>query len=200
MADLSSRGSKLGLYGLLGLLTVGAAAILYLPAWTIPTLSSSKQWNAVAALTITAILCDAAFLRISFANVYSSVVFVPLFASVALFEHPVPIIMSGLSAAIVEVFVRRKPPIRVWFNTVQFMVAIGFSGLVYHALGGVSSTEQFSFSMLPFAGLVVTFFITNQGSVALAVSYSSGVSIRESWERIGGGARLYDVLASSLAI
>jgi len=77
------------------------------------------------------------------------VVFVPLFASVALFDHPVPIIMSGLSAAIVEVFVRRKPPIRVWFNTVQFMVAIGLGGLIYHALGGVSSTELFSFSLLP---------------------------------------------------
>ena len=200
MADLSSRGSRLGLYGLLGLLTVAAAALLFVPTWIIPTFNSSRQWNAIAALTITAILCDAWFLRISFANVYSSVVFVPLFASVALFDHPVPIIMSGLSAAIVEVFVRRKPPIRVWFNTVQFMVAIGLGGLIYHALGGVSSTELFSFSLLPFAGLVATFFVVNQGSVALAVAYNSGVSIHESWERIGGGARLYDVLASSLAI
>jgi len=48
--------------------------------------------------------------------------------------------------------------------------------------------------------LVLTFFIVNQGSVALAVAFSSGVSVRESWDRIGGGARLYDVLASSLAI
>src|SRR5947207_14677811 len=80
------------------------------------------------------------------------------------------------------------------------MVLTGLGGFVYHALGGISGIEQFSFSLLPVAGLAATFFVINQGSVALAVAYSSGVSIHESWERIGGGARLYDVLASSLAI
>ena len=109
-------------------------------------------------------------------------------------------LISGLSAAIVETFVRRKPAIRVWFNTVQFMVAVGLGALVYHAFGGTSSTDQFAFAFLPFAGLVLTFFVVNQGSVSLAVAYSSGVSIHESWERIGGGARLYDLLASSLAV
>lgn len=109
-------------------------------------------------------------------------------------------LISGLSAAVVEMFVRRKPAIRVWFNTVQFMVAVGLGALVYHAFGGTSSTDRFAFAFLPFAGLVVTFFVVNQGSVALAVAYSSGVSIHESWERIGGGARLYDLLASSLAV
>lgn len=200
MSNATGRESRLGLYALLGLLTGAAFSLLLFQQWSLPELVSSKQWNAVAAFTITAILCDAWFLRISFANVYSSVVFVPLFASVALFDHPIPMLISGLSAAVVETFVRRKPPIRVWFNTVQFMVAVGLGALVYRALGGLSSTEHFSFSFLPFAGLVATFFVINQGSVSLAVAYSSGVSIHESWDRIGGGARLYDLLASSLAI
>ena len=185
---------------MIAVFTAVAGALLVVPSWVIPDTSSARQWNAIAALTITAILCDAWFLRISFANIYSSVVFVPLFASVALFDHPVPTLISGVSAAIVETLVRRKPLIRVWFNTTQFMVALGLGALVYRTLGGTSSVEVFSFSFLPFVGLVATFFIVNQGSVALAVAYSSGVSVRESWDRIGGGARLYDVLASSLSV
>jgi len=47
---------------------------------------------------------------------------------------------------------------------------------------------------------VGTFFLINQGSVAAVVAITSGVSLRESWQRIGGGARIYDVLASSLAV
>jgi len=200
MPAAGQHATRLRLSALLAVLTAVAGVLLLVPSWVIPDASSARQWNAIAALTITAILCDAWFLRISFANIYSSVVFVPLFASVALFNHPVPMLISGVSAAIVETLVRRKPVIRVWFNTAQFMVALGLGALVYDALGGTSSVEVFSFSLLPFVGLVLTFFIVNQGSVALAVAFSSGVSVRESWDRIGGGARLYDVLASSLSV
>src|SRR6185503_12178047 len=200
MPAASQHATRIRLYALIAVFTTVAGVLLLVPAWIIPDASSARQWNAIAALTITAILCDAWFLRISFANIYSSVVFVPLFASVALFNHPVPMLISGVSAVIVETLVRRKPLIRVWFNTAQFMVALGLGALVYRALGGASSVEVFSFSLLPFVGLVVTFFIVNQGSVAFAVAYSSGVSVRESWDRIGGGARLYDVLASSLSV
>jgi len=192
--------NRLTLFGLIAALTGAAAGLLFAEPWVLPAGSPSVSWNAIAAFAITAILCDAWFLRISFANIYSSIVFVPLFASVVLLTHPFPILISGASALIAEALVRRKAPIRVWFNTAQLMVAIGLGSLAYRALGGTSSLTDFSFSVIPFVGLVLTFFIVNQGSVALAVAFSSGVSIRESWDRIGGGARLYDVLASSLAI
>jgi len=194
------QAHRVKLFGLIAALTAGAVGVLLAQPWIFPTASAAVSWNAIAAFAITAILCDAWFLRISFANVYSSIVFVPLFASVVLLTHPFPILISGGSALIAEAVVRRKPAIRVWFNTAQLMVAIGLGSLVYRTLGGTSSLNEFSFSLVPFVGLVVTFFIVNQGSVALAVAFSSGVSVRESWDRIGGGARLYDILASSLAI
>ncbi len=194
------QGYRVRLFALIAGLTGAAIALLVAQPWILPAVAAPVSWNAIAAFAITAILCDAWFLRISFANIYSSIVFVPLFASVVLLTHPFPIIIGGGSALIAEALVRRKPAIRVWFNTAQLMVAIGLGSLVYRALGGTSSLSAFSFSLFPFVGLVLTFFIVNQGSVALAVAFSSGVSVRESWDRIGGGARLYDVLASSLAI
>jgi len=44
------------------------------------------------------------------------------------------------------------------------------------------------------------YFLVNHGSVALAVSLSSGVSVREAWDRIGKDALATDLLSSTLAI
>lgn len=177
-----------------------AAFLLIVPTWDIAPWANQGYWNGVAIFTVTAILCDAWFLKVPFANLHSSIAFVPLFAAVLLFPPPVPILMSGLTAIIGDTLVRRKPAQRALFNTAQYMVSIGLGGAVYTALGGPVGLARFSFSFIPFAALVVVFFVINQGSVALAVALSSGITLRETWDRIGGGARIYDVLASSLSI
>lgn len=188
------------LYVLIALVSLGAGAALVVPDWYVPQSTASRFWNGLVAFTLLAIASDSSFLRISFANVNSSVGFVPFLAAVPLFGHPWPILVSGITAYVVDTFVRRKPPIRVWFNTAQYMLAVGLGGLVYVALGGEVAVDRFTFSLLPFLGLVLTFFVVNSGSVSLAVAFSSGVSVRESWARITGGALFYDLLASSLAV
>jgi HD superfamily phosphohydrolase YqeK len=100
----------------------------------------------------------------------------------------------------VDTFVRKKPAIRIWFNTAQYMLAVGLGAEVYRLLGGETGTEKFAFQAPAFLGLVGTYFLVNSGSVAIAVAISSGVSIRESWNRIIAGSLLYDLLASSLAV
>lgn len=180
-----------------------AAHLLVTLDWQFPTASSSRFWNGLVAFALLGIACDSSFLRISripFANVSSSVVFIPLLASVPLFGHPWPMLISGLTAAVVDSLIHRKRAIRVWFNTSQYMLAIGLGGLVYTTLGGPVSVERFSLALVPFVGLVGTFIVVNTGSVALAVSFSSGVSVRESWDRIVGRALVYDLFSSSLAL
>jgi putative nucleotidyltransferase with HDIG domain len=53
---------------------------------------------------------------------------------------------------------------------------------------------------LPFVVLVAAYFFVNSGSVTLAVSFASGISIRESWSRLIGSAFVYDVFSSSLGL
>ena len=101
---------------------------------------------------------------------------------------------------VVDAVIRKKPAIRVLFNTAQYMLAVGLGGWVYTTLGGSVGLESFSFLFIPFVALVVTFFFVNQGSVALAVAFSSGVSVREAWGRIGGRALVNDLFSSTLAI
>jgi putative nucleotidyltransferase with HDIG domain len=181
---------------------VSAAAIWLLSAksWTLPSDVSSTSWNGIIAFAALALLCDTTFLRISFANINSSVAFVPFLASVMLFEHPWPMLISGVTAVAVDTFVRKKPPIRIWFNTAQYMLAVGLAGEAYRALGGTILSSQFSLHVAAFVALVATYFLVNSGSVALAVALSSGVSVREAWSRIVGGSFLYDFFSSSLAI
>lgn len=200
-AATAARHTQLKIAVLIGVLGTAALVLLFAPSWNLPLLSQDGYWNGAAALLFTAMLCDAWFLRISFANLSTSVAFLPFFASVILFDHPIPMLIAGISQLIAETFVRKKPLQRVLFNTAQQMVALGLGGLAYVALGGfVGLGPDFHFKFLPFAALVVVFFVVNQGSVAMAVATSNAITLRESWDRIGGGARIYDILASSLAV
>jgi putative nucleotidyltransferase with HDIG domain len=80
------------------------------------------------------------------------------------------------------------------------MLAVALGDLAYGALGGHVGFDRFEFNFLAFAVLVVVFWAVNQGSVSLAVSLTSDISLRETWSRIAGGSPLYDLVSSSLAI
>lgn len=191
---------RFSVYALVAAVTAATIWLFASRAWSIPSDSSATTWNGIIAFSALALLCDTTFLRITFANINSSVAFVPFLASAMLFQHPWPMLISGLTAGIVDTFVRKKPPIRIWFNTAQYMLAVGLGAEVYYALGGTVLFAPFSLKVGAFAGLVVTYFLVNSGSVALVVALSSGVSVREAWSRIVGGRFLYDFFSSSLSI
>ncbi len=188
------------IHALVAAVTAMAAWLVAAKQWTLPAEPSLTTWNALVAFAALAILCDTSFLRISFANISSSVAFVPIMTGVLLFEHPWPMFIAGVTAFTVDTFVRKKPLIRIWFNTAQFMLAAGVSSEVYHVLGGSTLTTAFSLRIPAFLGLVLSYFFVNSGSVALASAISNGVSVREAWNRIIGGSLLYDLFASTLTI
>lgn len=200
---VSKSRDSIRLYLLTAFLSALTGVALFLPVWDFPASVLPQYWNGLVAFSVLAVICDSSFLpisRITSANVRSSVAFIPLLASVLLFDHPWPMLMSGLAALVVDAFVRRKPMIRVWFNVAQYMLAVGVGGLVYKAAGGVSGLQQFQFELVPFIALVLTFFLVNQGSVAFGVASIGRMSVWESWSRIAGGSLLYDFISSSLAV
>jgi putative nucleotidyltransferase with HDIG domain len=187
-------------YLFVGIVAAASLWLLMSPVWDVPAPWPSKFWNALATFTIIGIVSDSLSFKIPVARVTTSVGFIPFIASVALFPHPWPMVIAGATALVVDGFIRHKPTVRVVFNIAQFMLATGLASLVYLRLGGLVSLDAFDFSLIPFACLVGTFFIVNKGSVALAVAVSSGVSIRESWGRIGRDALGTDLFSSTLAL
>src|SRR5216684_2419929 len=205
--SLRRRLQQALIYAYISAVSVATLSLLAFREWDLPAPFPSKFWNAIAAFVILGIVSESFSFTIPVANVRTSVSFVPFIASVALFQHPWPMLIGGVTALVADTFVRHKPLIRVWFNTAQFMLASGLCSLVYTALGGSVSLEAsstsppvFTFLPLPFACLVIVYFVVNHGSVALAVSLSSGVSVREAWDRIGKDALATDLLSSTLAI
>src|SRR6266487_553277 len=198
------RENSAVLYLLTAALSVAAGLTFFLPVWSLPPSGEAKYWNGLAAFAVLGIVCDSSFLRITrpgSGDVKASVAFIPLLASVILFEHPWPMLMSGLTTFIVDTFVRRKTLVRVWFNIAQYMLAVGLGGLVYRSLGGPIVLNHFDFRFVPFLVLVTVFFVINQGSVALGIATLNHLSVRESWSRLAGGSStLYDFVSSSLAI
>jgi len=151
------RLHPLRIYALIAVVCSAAAFLLLTGEWQWPGAFPSRYWNALAAFAILGILSDSFFLRLPFARVNTSVGFIPLLASVLLFGHPWPMVISGVTACFVDTFVRRKPAIRIWFNTAQYMLAAGLGGLIYARLGGSASLEEFSFTLIPFVSLVAVF-------------------------------------------
>jgi putative nucleotidyltransferase with HDIG domain len=80
------------------------------------------------------------------------------------------------------------------------MVGVGLGALAYVRLGGHVGFDRVELNITAFAALVIVFFIVNQGTVSLAVSLTSDISIREAWSRIAAGSIFYDLISSSLAI
>src|SRR2546428_13778790 len=188
------------IYLLVGAVLAASVSLVAMLPWDLPSSSPSRFWNALAAFALLGIVSDSLFFKIPIAKANASLAFIPLLATVALFNHPWPMLIGGSTALVVDTFVRRKPAIRIVFNTSQYMLAVGVGGWIYRSLGGAVGLDNFSFTFVPFIALVISFFIINHGSVALAVAFSSGVSVREAWGRIGGRALVTDFFASTLAI
>src|ERR1041385_453666 len=205
MSDARRRESSFSprVYLLVGVVSALAVLLVFVLHWQVPSqlpTSPTKFWNALAAFVLLSIVSDSLFFQIPIPKANASLAFIPLQATVALFGHPWPMFIGGFTALVVDAVIRKKPAIRVLFNTAQYMLAVGLGGWVYTTLGGSVGLESFSFLFIPFVALVVTFFFVNQGSVALAVAFSSGVSVREAWGRIGGRALVNDLFSSTLAI
>ncbi len=184
---------------------MGAAAssLLAFGDWFTPSTSDPAFWNAFVAFTALGIASDSTFLplpRISSARVGSSVVFVPFLAAVLLFPHPWPLLIAGVTGLVSQALIRRKELLRAVFNTAQYMLGVGLGALAYTALGGHIGFDRVELNVIAFAALVVVFFVVNQGTVSLAVSLTSEISIREAWSRIARGSILYDLVSSSLAL
>ena len=180
---------------------VAAAAMLASQPWVVPPLSDGHFWNALAALFVLGLACDSTYLKISFGGVNTSVAFIPFLAAGVLLPAPWPALVAGVTALLVDAFVRRKPMIRIVFNTAQFVLAIGAAQTAYVLLGGTPSVEFFRVDVLPFVALALVFFLANTSFVSLAVSFSSGVSVTETWARmIGGLTFAYDLVSSALAV
>ena len=107
--------------------------------------------------------------------------------------------------------IKRYAPIKVVFNSSQFVLSVSAAALVYQWVGGSWPAAYLSGSaslrdiavkkdVLAFMVAAATYFLTNSTLVSIAVSSSSGRKFREIWTLNTRGIVGYDLVASALAI
>ncbi|MCJ7824265.1 MAG: HD-GYP domain-containing protein [Anaerolineales bacterium] len=196
--------------GLTVVLAVGAMAV---QDWALLAALEPFDWLGFSVLLMLGLLSESATLSISVgkkAGSTSSIIFLPLLASVLIFG-PVPtVLFMGLTGFFGEFVIRRKETLRAAFNTSQYVVATVAGGLAFTRMGGealVPNGPPFSEILVTetvaFVGFGLVFVILNNSAVAVAVALSEGTKIRKVWLRIVGrtGTNLfYDILVSPIAI
>ncbi|MFI5091296.1 MAG: HD-GYP domain-containing protein [Terriglobales bacterium] len=185
-------------------LVVAAAAVCLLTAdWRAPQ-DSTRLWNAVASFAVLCFISEAYYfrLRVGRTETQSSVAFIPYIASFLLLGSGWASLVTGASMLAVEFGVRKKPSIKIIFNTAQIAVSIGLASRVFEALGGVPSIDLSSYRMTvpAVAASIATYFFINSTAVSLAVSLDLGEPLSAAWVRIAGASLLYDLFSSPLGV
>lgn len=138
----------------------------------------------------------------------SSIVFLPLLAAMQLFGPTAAVILVCITQVFGELFVRRKPLTRVWFNVSQAIVGTVVGGVMWKAFGGVplqglglgappTITEQLG----PFIAFGFVFLAVNHAAVAMAITLSQGLPFRRVWGLVRGNSGGFnDLLIAPIAL
>lgn len=181
--------------------TVVAAslAVLAIVDWSVPV-DTASFWDCFAALLLLGVLSEASFLKLRLGTVTSSVAFIPYLAAIPLLGPAWALAVAGLSELVAETVIRRKPAIKVAYNTSKKVIAVGLAGLAYAGVGGSAAVDAFQLNVPGFALAVAIFFLVDSGGTSVAVSVSTDLPLRSAWRRLVGGSLLFDFLSSPLAL
>ncbi len=181
------------------LISALAVGVLALGSWDVIG-DQAAHWNVLAALFVLGSVSEAwSFrLRVGRSETQSSVAFIPFIASIILLDGGWAASVAAVSMFVVELFVRKKPPIRVVFNAAQMALSIGLASLVYSSFGGRPSLSEFAFAPVPMAAATLTYLFINSFAVSGAVALGEGLPLGQTWSRIAGGSWVYDVFSAPL--
>ena len=107
--------------------------------------------------------------------------------------------ITGLSYGLGHA-VMRKRPLRVAFNVAQHVLSVLAAAWVYKSLGGEFPPRFSEQLVVPFGGMVISFFTINSAAVSVAIALSERRRFDEVWLRNTGDLVGYDLVASALAL
>jgi hypothetical protein len=94
----------------------------------------------------------------------------------------------------------RRPWVKIAFNASQHALSVLLAVGIYLGLHGALPPSSLDASLLPFAGMVLTFFTVNSLAVSGVVALSEGQGLGEVWLRNTWSLAGYDLVASALGL
>src|SRR5438034_7953528 len=178
--------------------SVGAVVALALAVLGQEWQTSRDFTNGVVAILAVGLAAELSSVSLHVGSSILSIAFIPFLAATFLFPAIWAMSVAGLTVLVVEALFRRKPWIKVAFNTSKEILAVGLASSVYHLLGGEPSVVQFRILAIPIVGAGIVYSAANSLTVSFAVSLSEGLDFGEAWVRVDGGSVLYDLFATPI--
>ena len=173
----------------------GAICALVAAGWGQSWDNSDSFLNGVVGILAVAFAAEVMWVSLHVGGSVLSVSFIPFLAGVFLFAPSWAMIVGGSVVFVVEALIRKKPWVKVVFNSSKEVLALGGASAAYALLGGQPSTETFHFALLPIVVAGVAYVAINRTAVSYAVSLAEGLSFGNAWSRISGSSLVYDFLA-----
>ena len=174
--------------------------------WSTLFLFPTEDLFALAILGVLALFSEALSLSLDVGkasgndSVSTSISFIPVFVALLIFGPAAALLLMLAAGVFAELAIRRKPAIKVLFNTGQWALACGLGGLLFTALngttllqGGVAARDL----LVPFAGFAIVFGLVTHAAVAGVLSLSGNLPLRKVWRSVigeSGGNLLFDLL------
>lgn len=196
MQSGQSRPSLLKFY--VASVAVGAVAAIFIAARQAVWIDSNDFLNAVLAILAVAFAAEVASVSVNVGTATMSISFIPFLAAVFLFDQLWAMLIGGVTFFVVDLVVRKKPWIKVLFNSSKEALALGLASSAYQMLGGQPAIANVQFQIGPVLAAGVLYSATSSLTLSFAVALSEGLGFRQAWGRLYGGSVMYDVLALPL--
>lgn len=195
MQSMSERSRHL-LTFYVAVVAAGALGAFAAAVWGYEWDLSRRSLNGFIVLLAVALGAELSAVRLHVGSSTFSIAFIPYLAAVFLFGMVPTMLLGAVTVFAVEALFRRKPPIKVLFNTSKEILELGLAVSVYQMLGGHPSVEEFRFELLPVVGCGVAWTAANSLLVGFAVSLEQGLPFGRVWTRMYAGSVLYDLFAT----
>ncbi|MFQ5575186.1 MAG: hypothetical protein ACE5E0_06140, partial [Terriglobia bacterium] len=162
-------------------------------------------WESYAGLIVLMALtaaAEGAAIRFSAGRAGLSPALITIVTAAQLFGPAVAVVMTAVSEAVGCFAIKKQGAIKSLFNTGQFTFAIGVGSIVYMSLGGTPSASAFDLrvSIIPLAGLIVAYFISNTSLVSGVIALDTNKRFRDVWQEVGPIAFVNDLGSSSFSL
>jgi HD-GYP domain-containing protein (c-di-GMP phosphodiesterase class II) len=137
--------------------------------------------------------------RLALGAATGSIAFIVYIAAAVAFGPVWCAVIAGFSLAMAHLIIG-KAPIKILFNVAQNVLALVVGSAVYVLAGARIPPESLDRAAVPFAGLVLTYFLINSGAVSGVVALSERRRFWDVWVRNTWSLAGYDMIASALAL
>lgn len=159
----------------------------------------TQSWDGILAFFALGVFLQLAQHRLAVGPATGSIAFIVYLGSLLVFGPAIGAIVTASSYASASLL-ERKQPLRIAFNVAQHVLAVVGGFIVYASLAGEVPIPSMEESVVPFAGLVMTFFTINSTAVSAVVALSEQRRFGEVWIRNTWSWAGYDLVASMLAL